>query len=267
MRQQFTFYRSFYLAIRKMKKQDAATLVLSICAYALDGEEPKLSDNLSGTFELIRPTLDASARKSENGKSGGSKRKQTEANGSKTEANASEGKAEARGSLKREIERGETASEKEVENENEVEVEKEVEKEVEVEKESYIPLSSSTEEGSPGGGVNSELAEVAEEYQRGYGDILSSGAMLEIRDKYFPRFGKEIMLYALNITLDNGKRSWSYTRAILDRWSAEKITSIDQIKEKNGKKSRKKYDDIDEKKAVEQFQGYAAALDDVLERL
>ena len=90
--------------------------------------------------------------------------------------------------------------------------------------------------------------------------------MLEIRDKYFPRFGKEIMLYALNITLDNGKRSWAYTRAILDRWSAEKITSIDQIKEKDGKKSRKKYD-IDEKKAVEQFQGYAAALDDVLERL
>ena len=263
MRQQFTFYRSFYLAIRRMKKQDAATLVLAICAYALDGEEPKLSDNLSGTFELIRPTLDASARKSENGKNGGSKRKQTEANGSKTEANASEGKAEARGNLKREREReqGETASEKEVEKEVEVEVE------VEVEKESYIPLSSSTEEGSPGGGGgNSELAEVAEEYQRGYGDILSSGAMLEIRDKYFPRFGKEIMLYALNITLDNGKRSWAYTRAILDRWAAEKITSIDQIKAKDGKKNGKKYD-IDEKKAVEQFQGYAAALDDVLERL
>ena len=86
MRQQFTFYRSFYLAIRKMKKQDAATLVLAICAYALDGEEPKLSDNLSGTFELIRPTLDASARKSENGKNGGSKRKQTEANGKQTES-------------------------------------------------------------------------------------------------------------------------------------------------------------------------------------
>ena len=269
MRQQFTFYRSFYLAIRKMKKQDAATLVLAICAYALDGEEPKLSDNLSGTFELIRPTLDASARKSENGKNGGSKRKQTEANASKTEANASEGKAEAMGNLKqeREQERGETASENENEVENEKEVEVEKEKEVEVEKESYIPLSSSTEEGSPGGGgVNSELAEVAEEYQRGYGDILSSGAMLEIRDKYFPRFGKEIMLYALNITLDNGKRSWAYTRAILDRWAAEKITSIDQIKAKEGKKSLKKYD-IDEKKAVEQFQGYAAALDDVLERL
>ena len=104
MRQQFTFYRSFYLAIRKMKKQDAATLVLAICAYALDGEEPKLSDNLSGTFELIRPTLDASARKSENGKNGGSKRKQTEAKPKQTQA---------RGKPKR----GETLSEKESESE------------------------------------------------------------------------------------------------------------------------------------------------------
>ena len=273
MRQQFTFYRSFYLAIQKMKKQDAATLVLAICAYALDGEEPKLSDNLSGTFELIRPTLDASARKSENGKNGGSKRKQTEANASKTEATASEGKAEARGNLKREREReqGETASEKE----REVEVEKEVEKEVEVEKESYIPLSSSTEEDSPGGGTGEkkanfwhdpDLADVALAYQQGYGDIISTGAMMDIRDKYFPRFGKEIMLYALNITLDNGKRSWAYTRAILDRWAAEKITSIDQIKAKDGKKNGKKTAE-EEKRQIETMKGYFSVLDDVLEKL
>lgn len=114
-RTQFTFYASFRNALSRIKKKaDRADAYDAICAYALMGEEPdldKLPDAVAIAFELIKPTLDASRRKAESGKAGGS-RKQT---GSKAEANASK--------------RKQTGSEKEKEGENEKE--KEGEKEYE----------------------------------------------------------------------------------------------------------------------------------------
>ena len=88
-RKQFTFYLSIFKAIRKIKKKtDRADAYDAICAYALFGEEPDLeamADSVSIAFELIRPVLDASRRKSKSGKQGGSKQKQSE---SKPEANS-----------------------------------------------------------------------------------------------------------------------------------------------------------------------------------
>lgn len=114
-RNQFTFYRSFFKAISRIKKkQDRADVYDMICAYALDQIEPDLntaSDAVAIAFELLRPVLDKAKAKAEIGKKGGSKEeancKQT---GSKAEANGKQ---------------WETASKKEKEGEIEVEVEKE----------------------------------------------------------------------------------------------------------------------------------------------
>lgn len=107
-RSQFTFYASFASALSRIKKKaDRADAYDAICNYALFGTEPdldKLPDSAAIAFDLIRPTLDASKRKAENGKAGG-KAKQT---GSKPEANT---KLE------------QTASEKEKEKEKENETE------------------------------------------------------------------------------------------------------------------------------------------------
>ena len=109
-RSQFTFYESFYSAIKRIKNKTAQRdAFVVLCEYALNGEDPdldKLPDSVAIAFELVRPTLDASRRKAESGKKGGSK-KQT---GSKPEANCKQ-----------------TASkgEKENEIENEIEIEKE----------------------------------------------------------------------------------------------------------------------------------------------
>ena len=114
-RNQFTFYRSFFKAISRIKKkQDRADVYDMICAYALDQIEPDLntaSDAVAIAFELLRPVLDKAKAKAEIGKKGGSKPqancKQT---GSKAEANGKQ---------------WETASKKEKEGEIEIEVEKE----------------------------------------------------------------------------------------------------------------------------------------------
>lgn len=87
-RSQFTFYESFASALKRIKKkQDRADAYDAIVNYALYGVEPdmdNLPDSAAIAFDLIRPTLDASKRKAESGRSGG-KRKQT---GSKPEANS-----------------------------------------------------------------------------------------------------------------------------------------------------------------------------------
>lgn len=91
-RTQFTFYDSFYRAVRRIKKaSDRAMAYDAICAYALTGEEPdidSMSDSVAIVFEMIKPNLDASRRKAESGKRGGA-RKQT---ASKQDANCKQEK-------------------------------------------------------------------------------------------------------------------------------------------------------------------------------
>lgn len=100
-RQQFTFYRSFWEAVKGLPKKDRVPIIEAIIEYALDERDPAgLNQTQSAFFLLIKPTLDASRKKAENGKQGGSK---TKANGKQTASK----------------------KEKEKENENEIEGEKE----------------------------------------------------------------------------------------------------------------------------------------------
>ena len=109
-RNQFTFYASYYDAIQHLKKQDQLAVIMAICAYALDGTDPKLTGAAASAFILIKPTLDTSRRKAESGKRGGSAKQEA----SKVEAN---GKQSAR----------EKEKEKEKEKEGEIEIEEEYE--------------------------------------------------------------------------------------------------------------------------------------------
>lgn len=127
-RSQFTFYESFFRAIRRISnKADRADAYDAICAYALTGEEPDLDnlpDAVAIAFDLIRPNLDASRRKAKSGRSGGdvkqtvskqeANRKQT---GSKEEANDKQTGSKLEANCKQ------TGSKKEKEKEKEKEYE------------------------------------------------------------------------------------------------------------------------------------------------
>lgn len=115
-RTQFTFYESFYKAIIRIKDDAArAKAYDTICQYALYGTEEdidSLPDMAAIAYELIKPNLDASRKKAENGKLGGAKKQSK----SKSEAN---GKQEQTGNKK------EKEKEKENKKENKIEKEKE----------------------------------------------------------------------------------------------------------------------------------------------
>lgn len=75
-RSQFTFYESFYKSLSHLQKAtERARTYDAICRFALYGEEPDLTGSPAAVFEIIKPFLEASRRKSESGKKGGSKSK------------------------------------------------------------------------------------------------------------------------------------------------------------------------------------------------
>lgn len=92
-RNQFTFYRSFFDSVRRIRKAaDRAIAYDIICNYALYDVEPDLSkvpDAAAIAFEVAKANLDASKRKAKAGKAGGSCKQ----SGSNAEANASSAKA------------------------------------------------------------------------------------------------------------------------------------------------------------------------------
>ena len=74
-REQFTFYRSYYEALKKLSKRDREQAIMAIGAYALDEEEIPLSGAAAVVFLLVKPTLDTGRKRASNGKQGGSKPK------------------------------------------------------------------------------------------------------------------------------------------------------------------------------------------------
>ena len=106
-RAQFTFYRSFAKAVQRIRKDaDRVKAYDAICNYALDGVEPDLStfpESAAIVFDLIKPTLDASKRKAENGmRKANAKLEETE---SKPEANRKQNGSKAEAKRKQTVRR------------------------------------------------------------------------------------------------------------------------------------------------------------------
>lgn len=68
----FTFFISYYEALKYLSDEDCGQMLKAICEYALEGKEPIVSNPiLKGYWTLIRPTLDRSIMRSEAGRRGG----------------------------------------------------------------------------------------------------------------------------------------------------------------------------------------------------
>ena len=66
LRDQFTFYRSYYEALKHLPKRDQTAVLMAVIGYALDEQEPNLSGVPLSVFTLIRPTLDSGRNKAKN---------------------------------------------------------------------------------------------------------------------------------------------------------------------------------------------------------
>lgn len=106
-REQFTWYRSYYEALKTLPAKDFKQAVLAVCAYALDEDEPELTGVPNSVFTLIRPTLDSGRNKAANRKNKAkTNQEQTEnkkeQNENKREQKRKEGEKEGEGEREKE---------------------------------------------------------------------------------------------------------------------------------------------------------------------
>ena len=180
-REQFTFYRSYYEALKHLSKRDRADVLMAVIAYALDEEVPKLSGVPLSVFTLIRPTLDSGRNKARN-----------RVIKRETKAEQTDNKSE------------QTDKEKE----GDVEREKEREKECEREVEGDSPLVT------PPAPPVSASAAVLLDYLNRVNPAASPASLDELKG-YAEQMGKDVCIRAIDIALDSKKATWPYIRAIL----------------------------------------------------
>lgn len=148
MREQFTFYRSFYSALQRIKNPEHRLIAYDmLCSYALMQQEPDLDslpDSVALAFELLRPVLDKARSKAENGsKGGGNSDAAAEPAASKPEAKPFV--PQANGFVPDEP----ASKPQKPASKKEVEIEIEVEREVEKEKEKAVEVEEAAEKRQP----------------------------------------------------------------------------------------------------------------------
>lgn len=125
-RGQFTFYRSFWEAIKCIPESDKLPVLEAMICCGLDGVEPDgLTPIQNAIYQLIRPVLLNGRKKSANAKQKGSK---PEAKISKQEANKKQTVSKTKANKKQTVALPSIEKEKENEKENENDIEREIEK-------------------------------------------------------------------------------------------------------------------------------------------
>lgn len=235
-REQFTFYRSYYEAIKTLPAKELKSVLLAICSYALDEEAPELSGIANSVFVLIRPTLDSGRKKAENRvNKRGTKREQNE---NKTEQNRKEGEGE------REVER-----EGEVEREDDMSI-------------SIIPVIPSAREALPvPPAPPKESATVG--YFLHHVNANASGECLRELLDYEQKLGSDVCIYAMRYAIDEQKISWSYIRAILAAYVRDGVKTLDDVKRREMQRGQRSQPKSKGAERNAQFSTHSGAVSDL----
>ncbi len=195
-RDSFIFYRSFYEAISELPKENQADSYNAIMRYALDQEEIELTGISKAIFSLVKPQLDANYKKYENGKQ---KKSKTEAKQKQTKS-------------------------KKVANVNEnVNVNDNVNVNVNVNDNDKV--SDSCVDG---------LQKIIDFYNENIGLITPYG--VEVLEDYSKDMPTDLIIYAMQISVEANKRTIKYIKAILNNWQKAGIRTLVQAKDENHKK-------------------------------
>ena len=194
-RDQFTFYRSYYEALKTLPPKDFKAVVLSVCSYALDEETVPLSGIPQTVFTLIRPTLDSGRNKAKNRLN---KRKREE-NKARTNEEQNDNKTE------------QTRKEGEKEKEGGIEIEVDCEREYENDMLKILPPDGGNTKSAP---AVSAVADVQTDFLNRINPTPSPVCLDELAG-YAEVLGADVCKRAFDEALDERKTQWSYIRGIL----------------------------------------------------
>lgn len=217
-RSQFTWYRSYYEALRTLPAKDFKVAVLAICAYALDEEVPSLSGVPNSVFTLIRPTLDSGRNKAAN-----RLKKQ------KTNQEQTDNKPE------------QTRKEKEGEGEREEESEREGENDM---LKILPPGGGNTKSPAVAAGVSplsSAVAMVQADYLNRVNATASPASLDELAG-FVEAMGPDVCRRAFDIALDERITRWSYIRGILQDKQQRGVKCLADWDALDGQRQKKRRD-------------------------
>lgn len=195
-RDSFIFYRSFYEAISELPKENQADSYNAIMRYALDQEETELTGISKAIFSLVKPQLDANYKKYENGKQ----------KKSKTEAKQKQTKSKKVTNV--------NVNDNVNENAN-----------VNVNVNNNDNVSDSCVDG---------LQKIIDFYNENIGLITPYG--VEVLGDYSKDMPTDLIIYAMQISVEANKRTIKYIKAILNNWQKAGIRTLVQAKDENHKK-------------------------------
>ena len=217
-RSQFTWYRSYYEALRTLPAKDFKVAVLAICAYALDEEVPSLSGVPNSVFTLIRPTLDSGRSKAAN-----------RLNKRKTNQEQTDNKPE------------QTRKEKEGEGEREEESEREGENDM---LKILPPGGGNTKSPAAAAGVSplsSAVAMVQADYLNRVNAAASPASLDELAG-FVEAMGPDCCRRAFDIALDERITRWSYIRGILQDKRQRGVKCLADWDALDGQRQKKRRD-------------------------
>lgn len=212
-REQFTFYRSYYEALKDLPEKERAKVLFAILDYALDEQTPnELTGICSACFKLIRPTLDSGRIKAANRK-----------NKTKTNEEQNENETETKPEQK--------CKEKEGEKEGECEKEREGESEYDSSN-PQTPFDLTDDELRE---IRQEQAEV-ETAARRVGLPASTLADQDCMDSLRAEHGADNLLKAIGKLqgAPEKSRNWRYVGGILRREKAAGYSWRDKPPESGG---------------------------------
>ena len=201
-RDSFIFYRSFYEAISELPKENQADSYNAIMRYALDQEEIELTGISKAIFSLVKPQLDANYKKYENGKQ----------KKSKTEAKQKQTKSKKVANVNENVNV----------NDN---VNVNVNDNVNVNVNDNDKVSDSCVDG---------LQKIIDFYNENIGLITPYG--VEVLEDYSKDMPTDLIIYAMQISVEANKRTIKYIKAILNNWQKAGIRTLVQAKDENHKK-------------------------------
>lgn len=228
-REQFTWYRSYYEALRTLPAKDFQIAVLAICAYALDEEVPDLSGVPYSVFTLIRPTLDSGKIKAAN-----------RANKRKTNREQSENKP---GTNEEQTDNKPEQTRKEREGEGEREEESEREGENDMLK-ILPPGGGNTKSPAAAAGVSplsSAVAMVQADYLNRVNAAASPASLDELAG-FVEAMGPDCCRRAFDIALDERITRWSYIRGILQDKQQRGVKCLADWDALDGQRQKKRRD-------------------------
>ena len=228
-REQFTWYRSYYEALRTLPAKDFQIAVLAICAYALDEEVPDLSGVPYSVFTLIRPTLDSGKIKAAN-----------RANKRKTNREQSENK---KGTNEEQTDNKPEQTRKEKEGEGEREEESEREGENDMLK-ILPPGGGNTKSPAAAAGVSplsSAVAMVQADYLNRVNAAASPASLDELAG-FVEAMGPDCCRRAFDIALDERITRWSYIRGILQDKQQRGVKCLADWDALDGQRQKKRRD-------------------------